>query len=145
MDAKELAYQLREMIYLFGKNGALRPPCQPKIRHHDMMFLTAISKLDQNRGGVKMSDLSNYFNISAPAISQTIRRFEKLGYIERIQLQNDRRSVYIRIQPDVLAMMDEVESVVNENLMQLITYLGEEDAKELIRIMKKASEFRETN
>ena len=142
MDAKKLAYELREMIYLFGKNSALRPPCEPKIRHHDMMILTAIAKLDKASGAVKMSDLSNYFNISAPAISQTIRRFEKLGYIERIQLEKDRRSVYIRVRPDVLAMMEEVESVVNENLMDLIMYLGEDDAKDLIRIMKKASTFR---
>ncbi len=143
MDVKNLAYQLREMIYLFGKNGALRPPCEPKIRHHDMMILTTIAKLDKNGGGVKMSDLSNYFNVSAPAISQTIRRFEKLGYIERIQLESDRRSVYIRLQPSVLQMMEEVETIVNENLMRLITFLGEDDAKELIRIMKKASEFRD--
>lgn len=143
METKKLADELRETIYLFGKNDALKPKCKPKIRHHDLMFLKAIEHLDVANGSVKMNDLSNYFSISAPAISQVIRRFETLGYVSREQLDHDRRSVYIQLSEQVKIEMKETEAMINANLIRLITFLGEEDSKELIRIMQKASQFRE--
>lgn len=111
-----------------------------------MMFLTAIARMEETQNGlVKMNDISNFFKVSPPATSQTIRKFETLGYVERVQLENDRRSVYIRLTDKVKQEMQHAQEELNENLVQLITYLGEEDAKELIRIMRKASHFRVNN
>lgn len=145
MDTRELAIELREMIYLFGKNKVLKPSPVTCIKHHDMMFLTAIARLEEQQGMVKMSDISKFFKISPPATSQTIRKFEALGYVERVQLDGDRRSVYIRLTEKVKRMMNDAEAQLNENLNRLINYLGEEDAQELIRIMRKASHFRMQN
>ncbi|NBK96558.1 MAG: MarR family transcriptional regulator [Erysipelotrichia bacterium] len=143
MDAKKLAIQLREMMYFFGKNQVLKPKRVPCIKHHDMMFLTAIARLEKQQDGfVKMSDISNFFKISPPATSQAIRKFEKANYVERVRLDHDRRSVYITLTSKVKQEMAEAEAQLNENLVSLIHYLGEEDAKELIRIMQKASHFR---
>ena len=142
MEIKKLAIELREMMYFFGKNKVLKPKGVSCIKHHDMMFLTAIARMEEIQNGlVKMNDISAFFKISPPATSQTIRKFENLGYVERVQLENDRRSVYIRLTQKVKQEMQDAEEQLNENLMKLITFIGEDDAKELIRIMRKASQF----
>lgn len=146
MDTKKLAIELREMMYFFGKNQVLKPKHISCIKHHDMMFLTAIARMEETQNGlVKMNDISTFFKISPPATSQTIRKFETLGYVERVQLENDRRSVYIRLTDKVKQEMQNAQEELNENLVKLITFIGEDDAKELIRIMRKASSFRMNN
>lgn len=141
MNTNELAAQIREMMY-FGKGRVFKHRCTHCINPHDMMFLKAIIQLsNQSKGMVKMSDVSNYFNISAPAMTQQVRRFEKMNFIERVQQEHDRRSVYLRLTAHALEKINETEAVLNQDLIDFITYLGEEDSKELIRIMKKASQF----
>lgn len=143
MDSEKLAVELREMMYFFGKNQILKPKHVSCIKHHDMMFLTAIARLEKEQKGlVKMSDISNFFKISPPATSQTIRKFESLQYVERVQFDSDRRSVYIRLTQKVKQEMQDAQEQLNENLIQLIDFLGEEDAREFIRILRKASYFR---
>ena len=45
-----------------------------------------------------MNQIKDHFHVSPAAVSQGIRSFEQQGWVERVILESDRRSVYIRIQ-----------------------------------------------
>ena len=99
------------------------------------MMLDAII---QNGNMVKMSEISSYFHITPAAVSQMIRSFEKKGWVERVILDNDRRSVYIKVSDAGSRMIEQNEKHVTEKLVEFIEMLGEEDAEALIRILEKA-------
>lgn len=144
MDVQKIVDEIQEVMYLMSKNPSFKHnKLKTEIKRHDMMFLKGIHKINQG-DYVKMNEIHQYFHISAPAISQMIRRYEEKNYVERVILDNDRRSVYIKLTPYVLEEMEIVDKAVNEEMTQFVNHIGEEDAKTLIRIMRKASIYHPT-
>lgn len=141
MNVQELVDEIQEVMYLMSKNPSLKHhKVDCNIKRHDMMFLKGIQKINQG-DLVKMNEIHQYFHVSAPAISQMIRRYEEKNFVERVILDNDRRSVYIRLTPYVLKEMKKVDKAVNDEMTQFVNHIGEEDAITLIRIMRKMTTF----
>ena len=140
MDEMEIVRRLYHMFYLMRKES-FRLATQHVMPHpmggRDLMMLDAIL---QNGNMVKMSEISTYFHITPAAVSQMIRSFEKKNWVERVVLENDRRSVYIKVSDEGRNMIEQNEKHVTEKLVEFIEMLGEEDANALIRIMEKAHE-----
>lgn len=134
----EKARKLSQLFYVFRKDNTKKQPCADEnMNHRDIMMLNAAISMRKD-GLVKMSDISDHFHISPAAISQAIRTFEKKGWVERVVLENDRRSVYIKVSDEAKQMMKHVEDQMNDHLTDFLEYLGEEDSIALLRIMEKA-------
>lgn len=71
------------------------------------------------------------------AVSQGIRSFEQQGWVERVILDSDRRSVYIRITEKGRALMQQKEQEFCDQLTAYFRYLGEDDSLALIRILER--------
>ena len=84
---------------------------------------------------VKMSDISHYLDITPAAVSQSVRDFEKKGWVKRVTTENDRRSVYVNITADAVQLLKRYEAHLKENLKTFITTLGPEDAQAFVRIV----------
>ena len=110
------------------------------MRMHDMMVLVGVRKIG-NGEAVKMSALSHYFKISAPAVSQIMRKLEDLGYIERIIKDEDRRSVYVKVSEKAIQEIKKIQSNMDKTMNELIEYLGEKDTDELIYLLDKVLDF----
>ena len=132
-------HELRRLVYRF-KN--IRHPEKGKdhMRMHDMMVLVGVRKIG-NGEAVKMSALSHYFKISAPAVSQIMRKLEDLGYIERIIKDEDRRSVYVKVSEKAIQEIKKIQSNMDKTMNELIEYLGEKDTDELIYLLDKVLDF----
>jgi len=132
-------HELRRLVYRF-KN--IRHPEKGKdhMRMHDMMVLVGLRKIG-NGEAVKMSALSHYFKISAPAVSQIMRKLEDLGYIERIIKDEDRRSVYVKVSEKAIQEIKKIQSNMDKTMNELIEYLGEKDTDELIYLLDKVLDF----
>ena len=126
MDEMDIVRRVTHLFYLFRRDNILKKEQHPKLRHRDIMVLDAITKL--NDGDlVKMSELSTYFQVTPAAISQIIKQFEKKGWVERIVLEQDRRSVYIRVSEEAKTLLKNCESFMTQRLVSFIETLGEED------------------
>lgn len=90
-----------------------------------------------NEPGVKVSELSCTVHSTKPATSKMLRALEEKGYIERISDDKDRRVVYIRLSADGEKKLKEAFNRMHHFADRTIKRLGEEDAKELIRMLKK--------
>lgn len=140
MDEMEIVRRLYHMFYLMRRESfrmASEHQAPHPIGGRDLMMLDAIV---QNGNQMKMSEISSYFHITPAAVSQMIRSFEKKNWVERILLENDRRSVYIKVSEQGAKMIEQNEKHVTEKLVEFIEMLGEDDAQALIRIMEKAHE-----
>ena len=132
-------HKLRRLVYRF-KNVRHPEKGKDHMRMHDMMMLVGMQKVG-NGEAVKMSQLSSYFKISAPAISQVMRRLEELGYIERIIRNEDRRSVYVNVSEKARKEIKKIQAHMDKTMNGLIDYLGEKDIDELIRLLDKVLDY----
>lgn len=142
MNEMEIVRKIMRMFYLFRQeNGMLMEHKEPLMSHRDIMMLDAIMKINPNGEPVKMNEISQYFNITPAAVSQGIKAFEKKGWVERIRLEDDRRSVYITVTKEARDHMKACAERMSENLAAFISLLGEEDAQALVRILEKGILF----
>ena len=94
MNEMELARKIMHMTYLFRQErSAGMQQKEVFMTHRDVLMLDAILKLHPKEGMVRMNELSHYFGITPAAVSQMIKNYEKKGWIERVHLEHDRRSV----------------------------------------------------
>ena len=92
-------------------------------------------------GMIKMSDVSHIFHITPAAVSQMVRDYERKGWLNRVVLEHDRRSVYLRFTPEALELLKQNEEELLAGIVQFIHYLGEEDSDALLRILDKAKAY----
>jgi len=114
------------------------------VHQGEFMMLGAIyncleekSESNIEEPGVKVSELSNIIHSTKPATSKMLRALEEKGYIERISDKKDRRVVYIRLSVVGEKKMKEAFNRMHDFADRTIKRLGEEDAKELIRMLNK--------
>lgn len=139
MDAIEIVRRLTHLFYVFRKENLASFDNHPRIRHKDIMLLDAILSINDGQP-VKMSDISAFMQVTPAAVSQFMKGYEKKGWVERIVLENDRRSVYIKVSDEAKSVMKSCEHHMTESLYEFIEALGEEDAEAFLRIMEKAVE-----
>ena len=87
------------------------------------------------------SDISIRFNLSTARVSNTLNSLEKKGFVERVHDSVDRRKVFVHITDDGKAKAEEMREEGMGHLTKMLEALGEEDAQNLIRIVKKISDF----
>ena len=58
--------------------------------------MSAISRISKS-GDVKVSDIARYLELSAPAVSRTMKSLEEKEYIERHTDKQDRRNTFVKL------------------------------------------------
>ena len=106
------------------------------MNSRDMMILHGMIHLNPE-GMIKMSQIKDHFHVSPAAVSQGIRSFEQQGWVERVILDSDRRSVYIRVTEKGRRLMAQKEQEFCDQLSAYFRYLGEADSLALIRILER--------
>jgi DNA-binding MarR family transcriptional regulator len=123
---------------------------RPKLRQSSIDGLTQseyellvmlVINLDKDKTASTVTEISNLLKITPAGVTHLINPLEQAGYIERLQDPNDRRIVRIGLTSKGTQVAEALISEVQENLIGLIKYLGEEDSKTLIRLLSKAIEF----
>lgn len=146
MDDQTTVQQLMRLLYMFQKeNGAMMNVRPKHMKHRDVMILEAILRMHPDGSPVKMSDISDYFQVTPAAVSQVVRSFEEKGWIERVTPADDRRRAYVQVTAAARQHMKECMTHMQENLQSFILLLGEEDARALVRILEKAIAFYQTH
>ncbi len=135
-----------EFLVIMDKLHKLMNKNHPKNMVHrgEFMMLGAIHgcmqekiSKDINEPGIKVSELSSRLHSTNPATSKMLNVLEEKGYIERVPDKKDRRVVYIRLSAGGERLIKEALHRMHLFADRTIKRLGEEDAKELIRILNK--------
>lgn len=139
----EKAKELTHLFYVLSKQHNRSYHQEHHIKRRDIMALGMVQNMiaKQEDGLVKMSEISEMFHVTPAAVSQMVREYEKKGWLERVVLDSDRRSVYLKVTDEAIALIHRNEEVAMKSITDFIHYLGEEDSDALLRILKKADAY----
>jgi len=93
--------------------------------------------------GIRPSELGEILRLKRPTITSLVNSLENQGYVERISDDHDRRVVLVRLTNKGDNLMDQVQQSFIRQIRQTMEYIGEEDTRELIRIIGKVRSFLE--
>ena len=119
----------------------------PKLRQSSIDGLTRseyellvmlVINLDEHKKALSVTEISNLLQITPAGATHLINALEETGYIERLPAPNDRRIVLIGLTDKGTKVAQALISQVQEQLIGLVNYLGEEDSKTLIRLLSQA-------
>lgn len=136
MDYEELAAELLQKMYLFRRT---KPP--QKIigfMRGEVLMLQCIA---QHGGDVLPSEISQEMEISSARVAAALNSLEHKGLITREIDQSDRRRILVKLTPAGRKSTEEHQKAVIADTADMLSLLGTEDAKELVRITGKLAEM----
>lgn len=94
-----------------------------------------ILKIIKEKGSMTQVALANYLNIEPAAISKSLAKLEKKGFIER-QLGSDKREKNILLTALAVKQYVELNEIVSRHRKKILIHLPEEKQEEMIRLLK---------
>lgn len=135
MDYESLAHNYLEIMnQMRGRNA------QKQVNdsmHGENFVLTYIS---EHEGNVIPSDISNAMGTTSARIAAVLNSLEGKGLISRRIDAEDRRRILIDLTDKGRERVHKHYQMIMSYVTNMLQYLGEDDAKEYIRIMKKLAD-----
>jgi DNA-binding MarR family transcriptional regulator len=130
MDYRKLAEQF--MIDTFCKEPPFTPP--EDMSKGEVGILTYLTFFHNN---ILSGELSKGLNITSGRIAIALKSLEKKGFIKRSHGKEDRREVVVCATKSGMEHAQLQKEKGLNDLTRILNYIGEEDSKELIRILYK--------
>lgn len=140
MDYKDLALEFIEVM-----NQTRRRSIPKQIDDSMRGEHFVLNYISEHEGNVIPSDISNEMGISSARIAAALNSLEKKGLILRRIDAEDRRRILIDMTDTGREQVKKHYQMILNTTTNMLRYLGEEDAKNYIRIMKKLTEFGKEN
>lgn len=128
-----LILSLRKLPYAANQVEALH--------HQQLHSLFVLSHLLREGQTVRPSDLSRAMFITRGAVTHMLNTLQAAGLIEREVDPSDRRNVLLTITPAGLERMEKQRAFFLARVQGVVDFLGEEDARELTRILARAAPY----
>ena len=122
--------------FLFGMKQSHRPM---KALMHGEIFI--LEHLDRKNDTMTPGELSAIMGGSSARTAIALRNLEKKGYIKRDIDKADRRKILVSITGEGQTLAREERESVLTKMKQIIGELGEDDAREYIRIIGRITEI----
>jgi len=106
--------------------------------HGEAFVLHIIARHDE---AVLPGDISAEMNISSARVAQALNSIEKKGWITRQIDANDRRRILVTLTPEGKSSAEKNHRAVISLAANMLSLLGESDAKEYIRITGRLADI----
>ncbi len=120
------------------------PPAPAGMTPVEARTVMKLGFMEREGEVVRPGDVARVCHLSPSAISQTLKSLETKGLIVRARSESDCRAVSIELTDKGRAMNEIGRKLHDARLDDLVAFLGQDDARELIRIMRRLFEFEET-
>ncbi len=138
MNQKDLALGLQDALNRLKRSKAFAG--NGHLRGAEKHILFQVDKLNSGKP-VTPSEIATHLSVSMPAVTHQINSLEKQGLILRVHGRDDRRVVSIELSPKGKKEVEALKKEFAAKIDKLISYLGEKDTQELIRIIKRISDL----
>lgn len=101
------------------------------ISEIEFKTMSAISRISKS-GDVKVSDIARYLELSAPAVSRTMKSLEEKEYIERHTDKQDRRNIFVKLTAKGEKQLKAWMKVFEEFSEAIFARLGDEKSNQLL-------------
>ena len=134
---KELIKQFADAVKRGGQYNLMRLRAVSPLRPGEYALLSYLWDHRDNKDGVKISDISKFMNVTPPTVTPIVSRMEKQGFIRRVSGKCDRRVVNLFLTQEGIDNLQTCNKKREEVFSEIVEYLGENDTKELIRILNR--------
>ena len=93
------------------------------------------------KNGAAPTELGRFFGISSARVTNALNSLEKKGFVLRQPVPGDRRRVRVNITDAGRTVVQEQVSCTLQNITRLMNALGENDAKEFLRLTKRVEQL----
>ena len=140
---KKLAFELQNVISQFKRANTLKHN-HSKLKGAEKHVLLLIYELKNNQP-VTISEIAKKINVTLAAVTHQINTLKKQGLIKRLSGSDDRRVILVGLTKKGSIQVTTLKKEFAKKTQILAEFLGEKDTKDLIRLVKKMSEFRGFN
>lgn len=137
MDYKLLAQEFIEL-----KMAMPNPPDHDLLTDEVRGERGVIAYLITVKDGATPGELASFGNVSTARMANILAALEKKGIITRKIDSNDRRKSIVNITEQGRIRGAEYKSHGIQELSKFLEFLGEHDAKELLRLLRRGNEYR---
>ena len=118
----------------------LRRPVEPGSACVSMAeYILMRETLTSQGGSVDLAHIRDYLAVSKAAVSQMLSSLERRGLIARRADPANRRNLLLALTPAGETALREKDAEADRRLAQVAAMLGEEDMRQLTRIISKAN------
>lgn len=110
------------------------------LTHNERMILFILSDISKD-GIVSLSVIRERMKLAPSTITPIITLLEEKELIQRNIDTNDRRNIFLKISSKGEEFISRVENEIKNEMSKYIEYIGEEDTKQLIRLISKTTMF----
>lgn len=136
MDYKELALDFIKKMHLMNKARPQRKINESMQGEHFILQFLAF----QN-GSALPSEISNTMGISSARIAAALNSLERKGLVTREIDKSDRRRIIVNLTPEGRAFSEEHHQKMLEDFTKIFSQMGEQDAREYVRLTGKLVEI----
>ncbi len=121
------------------------PPLPQGITRGEINALMMLSMMEKRDEIARPGMLAACSHATPGAVSQTLKSLEEKGLIVRRRGEGDSRSVTIFLTDAGHEFEKEGRRLHDERFMHMLEFLGEDDAREFVRIVNRMLEFEESH
>ena len=144
MSDKEITRLAHDLFNIIKQIPSLRPEVGAADgftrSEYELLAFIAINQSDEKRL-FSSTEISKLLGITPAAVTHMINPLEKAACVERMQDENDRRLVLIRLTKKGNKIAELIIENFKEKLSAFIEYLGEEDSQTFILLMNKLLKY----
>lgn len=140
MDYKVLANELFQNMIRTRKKSFHKKV--DEMSHGERKIL---AYLTYGKNRVTSGELSEYLDLSTPRVASALNSLSKKGFIKRKKDEQDKRVVIVNITEPGKSFVKEEHEEAMGALEKILEKLGEQDAREFVRITKKIQEISNEN
>jgi DNA-binding MarR family transcriptional regulator len=97
------------------------------------------------REAVSVTELAALLNVSPPSVSTMVDRLVERGLLTRTPSDQDRRKVVIRVTPDALKDIAQVEEMILGSFVELVDAIGPETTQKWCEVLHQIKQVLEKN
>lgn len=135
----------RELFELMTRmhRGRLAPPVPQGLTPSEARVMVAVGELHACGADIRPGRVAELTHTTPSALSQTLKTLEEKGLIERKRESGDFRAVSVCLTEDGVKFANEGCRMRNEHMNEVMEFVGIDDMRELVRILRKIVEFHE--
>lgn len=139
----KLAFKLFESLKKFNKGLIKYDKMQEKLNLNDLLVCGLLLRNEKEDKVTQVKNISEYLQISRPAVNTILNRLEDRDIVERVRLKENRRSVFVKLTRKAYDLYDFEKAKLAKVMDNVVSSLGEEKTNTLIELIDKVNNILE--
>lgn len=141
-DFREIRAKINKLMNIIVRDIDSEETIALKLNKTQIQVIIILKKNKE----IKMSDLTNYTNLSKSSITSIVDSLEEINLVNRIRSKSDRRVIIVKLSDEGDYLADKIRAEIRNAFYERIEKLDDEeknDLKNSLRIVNKSLDLLE--